>query len=64
MLVVITLLTLYGYPPQPRDFCKRIPAMAWSVSIERAVSVAHDVYGVEEPELSKLRACLMKPMPK
>jgi hypothetical protein len=44
-------------------FCLKIPHIAWYVSIDRAVNTARDTYGIKEPFLSKLRACLLKSMP-
>ncbi len=56
MKVILVLLAL-------DPFCLKVPHIAWYVSIEKAVNTARDTYGIKEPYLTRLRNCLLKPMP-
>ena len=56
MKVILILMVL-------DPFCLKIPHIAWYVSVERAVQTAEQQYGVKEPYLTRLRNCLLKPMP-
>ena len=64
MLALILVLVLSGHVPKEDLWCKQVPERAWSVSIATALYYAQNYYGVKEPNLSRLRACLMKPVPR
>ncbi len=45
-------------------FCLKVPAAAWKWPVATVLQTAEITYGVKEPELSRLKACILKPMPR
>ena len=60
---MILELVLAAHVAKADPWCLKVPHLAWLVSIDTAVNAAKETYGIQEPYLSRLRACLLKPDP-
>lgn len=60
---MILELILVAHVAKVDPFCLKVPRKAWLFPIAMVMQTAEVTYGIKEPQLSQLRACLLKPAP-